>query len=291
MEKIYIKARAKVNLTLEILNKREDGYHNLKSVFQKINLYDEIIIKKANNGDKLELQTNIEALNNQDNIIYKAYEKLRQRYKKITGIKVALNKRIPMQAGLAGGSTDCASFILAINKLFDLKLKRKDIIDIGKSLGADVVPCLYNSAVIGEGIGDIITKINTDYKYYLVLIKPNISCSTKELFKILDENKQRKTIDTTDEIVKAIQEKDIQAIANNLYNDFESVMPDKQLFQNLKEELLKNGAIRALMTGSGSCVFGIFENKQKAKKAYKALKEKYEVYYCTSYNSKREEMF
>ena len=291
MEEIYIKARAKVNLTLEILNKREDGYHNLKSVFQKINLYDEIIIKKANNGDKLELQTNIEALNNQDNIIYKAYEKLKQRYKKITGIKVVLNKKIPMQAGLAGGSTDCASFILAINKLFDLKLKRKDIIDIGKSLGADVVPCLYNSAVIGEGIGDIITKINTDYKYYLVLIKPNISCSTKELFKILDENKQRKTIDTTDEIVNAIQEKDIQAIANNLYNDFESVMPDKQLFQNLKEELLKNGAIGALMTGSGSCVFGIFENKQKAKKAYKALKEKYEVYYCTSYNSKREEMF
>ena len=291
MEKIYIKARAKVNLTLEILNKREDGYHNLKSVFQKINLYDEIIIKKANNGDKLELQTNIEALNNQDNIIYKAYEKLRQRYKKITGIKVVLNKRIPMQAGLAGGSTDCASFILAINKLFDLKLKKQDIIDIGKSLGADVVPCLYNSAVIGEGIGDIIIKINTDYKYYLVLIKPNISCSTKELFKILDENKQRKTIDTTDEIVNAIQEKDIQAIANNLYNDFESVMPDKELFQNLKEELLKNGAIGASMTGSGSCVFGIFENKQKAKKAYKILKEKYETYYCISYNSKKEEMF
>ena len=291
MEKIYIKARAKVNLTLEILNKREDGYHNLKSVFQKINLYDEIIIKKANNGDKLELQTNIEALNNQDNIIYKAYEKLRQRYKKITGIKVVLNKRIPMQAGLAGGSTDCASFILAINKLFDLKLKRKDIIDIGKSLGADVVPCLYNSAIIGEGIGDIITKINTDYKYYLVLIKPNISCSTKELFKILDENKQRKTIDTTDEIVKAIQEKDIKLIAKNLYNRFEYVMPDKELFQNLKEELLKNGAIGASMTGSGSCVFGIFENKQKAKKAYKNLKEKYETYYCISYNSKREEMF
>ena len=291
MEEIYIKARGKINLNLEILDKREDGYHNLKSVFQKINLYDEIIIKKANNGDKLELQTNIEALNNQDNIIYKAYEKLRQRYKKITGIKVVLNKKIPMQAGLAGGSTDCASFILAINKLFDLKLKKQDIIDIGKSLGADVVPCLYNSAVIGEGIGDIITKINTDYKYYLVLIKPNKSCSTKELFKILDENKQRKTIDTTDEIVKAIQEKDIKLIAKNLYNRFEYVMPDKELFQNLKEELLKNGAIGASMTGSGSCVFGIFENKQKAKKAYKNLKEKYETYYCISYNSKREEMF
>jgi len=291
MEEIYIKARGKINLNLEILDKREDGYHNLKSVFQKINLYDEIIIKKANNGDKLELQTNIEALNNQDNIIYKAYEKLRQRYKKITGIKVVLNKKIPMQAGLAGGSTDCASFILAINKLFDLKLKKQDIIDIGKSLGADVVPCLYNSAVIGEGIGDIITKINTDYKYYLVLIKPNISCCTKELFKILDENKQRKTIDTTDEIVKAIQEKDIKLIAKNLYNRFEYVMPDKELFQNLKEELLKNGAIGASMTGSGSCVFGIFENKQKAKKAYNILKEKYETYYCISYNSKREEMF
>lgn len=291
MEEIYIKARAKVNLTLEILNKREDGYHNLKSVFQKINLYDEIIIKKVNNGNKFELQTNIETLNNQDNIIYKAYEKLKQKYKKITGIKVVLNKRIPMQAGLAGGSTDCASFILAINKLFDLKLKKQDIIDIGKSLGADVVPCLYNSAVIGEGIGDIITKINTNYKYYLVIIKPNISCSTRELFKILDENNRKKIVDKADEVVKALENKNIKSIANNLYNDFESVMPDKELFQNIKEELLSNEAIGALLTGSGSCVLGIFENKQKAKKAYKILKEKYETYYCISYNSKKEEMF
>ena len=291
MEDIYIKARAKINLNLEILNKREDGYHNLKSVFQKINLYDEIFIKKADNENKLELQTNVESLNNCDNIIYKAYEKLKEKYKKITGIKLVLNKRIPMQAGLAGGSTDCASFIIAMNQLFNLKLTKREIVEIGRTLGADVVPCLYNSAVIGEGIGDRITKINTDYKYHLVIIKPNISCSTKELFKILDENKQRKIVDKTEIMVKALEKQDIKSIANNLYNRFEYVMPDKALFQDLKKELLLNGAIGASMTGSGSCIFGIFENRQKAKEAYKVLKEKYKVYYCTSYNSKREEIF
>ena len=290
MKEIYIKARGKVNLNLEILDKRQDNYHNLKSVFQKINLYDEMFIKKINNN-KLELQTNIESLNNSDNIIYKAYEKLKQRYKTITGVSVVLNKRIPMQAGLGGGSTDCASFIIAINKLFDLNLTKQEIIDIGKSLGADVVPCLYNTAVIGEGIGDIITKIKTDYKYYLVIIKPNISCSTKELFKILDDNKHREIIDKTDEIVKALQKKDIKSIAKNLFNRFEYVMPDKEIFQNIKEELMVNGAIGASMTGSGSCVFGLFENKQLAKKAYKSIKQKHEAYYCISYNSKKEEMF
>ena len=288
MEDIYVKARAKINLNLEILNKRQDNYHNIKSVFQKINLYDEIYIKKTNSND-IEIQTNVESLNNEENIIYKAYKKLKEKYKKITGIKVILNKKIPMQAGLGGGSTDCSSFILCMNKLFNLKLSKEEIENIGKSLGADVVPCFYNRALIAEGIGDEITTIDTNFKYYIIIIKPDFCCNTKEMYEKIDKQNQINKIDTSNEIIKGLQNENIQLIARNLHNIFEDVIHEKKLINNIKEEFTKNGAIGSLMTGSGSCIYGIFENKQLAKKAYKKLKQKYQTYICTSYNSKRKE--
>jgi len=166
MDKIYLKARAKVNLTLDILNKREDGYHNLQSVFQKINLYDEMWVEKCEAG--FELNSNIQNVKLEDNIIYKAYRKIKKEYPNLGGVKLKLNKKIPMQAGLAGGSTDCASFILAVNKLFNLNMTKQKIELISCELGADVVPCLYNKAVKAEGIGEIITEIETSFKYYFV---------------------------------------------------------------------------------------------------------------------------
>jgi len=284
MNQIYIKARAKINLTLEILNKREDNYHNLKSVFQKINLYDEIYIYKIDSNDFI-LDTNINGLDVKDNIIYKAYVELKEKFN-ISGVKVILNKRIPMQAGLAGGSTDCASFILGMNKLFNLSLTEEEIITLGKSLGADVVPCLYNKAVLAEGIGEIITKIDTNFKYYIVLIKPELSCNTGEMFKKLDERDKILTIDNSKNVVKALKDNNIELLSNNLYNTFEEVLD----LQPIKDELIKNKALGALLTGSGSCVYGIFKNKQDAKFAYNNLKDKYKTYICTSYNSLREEI-
>ena len=284
MRKLYIKARAKINLTLEVLDKREDNYHNLKSVFQKINLYDEIYIHKTDEND-FKLDTNINGLDVKDNIIYKAYVKLKEKFN-ISGVKVVLNKRIPMQAGLAGGSTDCASFILGMNKLFELNLSEEEIITLGKSLGADVVPCLYNKAVLAEGIGEIITKIDTNFKYYLVLIKPDLSCNTGEMFKKLDDRDKILTIDNSKNVVKALKDNNIELLSNNLYNTFEEVLDLKQI----KDELIKNKALGALLSGSGSCVYGIFKNKQDAKFAYNNLKDKYKTYICTSYNSLREEI-
>ena len=217
MKEIYIKARAKVNLNLEILGKREDNYHNLESVFQKVNLYDEIYIKKTETDD-FKLNINVKELNTKENIIYKTYVKLKGQYKTITGIEVTVNKKIPMQAGMAGGSTDCAAFIIAMNKLFDLKLTKKEMEFLGKSLGADVVPCFYNKAVKAEGIGDIITNIDTDFKYYMVIIKPEISCNTKEMFQKLDTEKGIQQLHTSENIIKALENKDIHLLANNLYN-------------------------------------------------------------------------
>lgn len=287
MEKIYMKARAKVNLSLEILEKRQDNYHNLKSVFQKINLYDELFIEKTNSED-IEMQTNVKSLNNKDNIIYKSYVKLKEEYKQITGIKVRLTKKIPIQAGLAGGSTDCASFLIGMNKLFDLNLSKEKIEQIGKKLGADVVPCMYNRALLAEGIGEIITPIKTSFKYYMVIIKPEISCSTKEMFNQLDKREKIYQKETSNQIIKALENNHLKEMVYNLYNVFEEVIEEKDMIQKIKQELKTNGAMGSLMTGSGSCIFGIFANKEKAKEAYRTLKRKYDTYICTSYNSLKE---
>ena len=285
MDKIYLKARAKINLTLEILDKREDNYHNLESVFQKINLYDEIYIYKTNSG-KFELYTNEDKINNESNIIYKAYVGLKEIYKTITGIKVVLNKRIPMEAGLGGGSTDWARFILGMNKLFNLNMNEKQIKNLAKSLGADVIPCLYNKAIFAEGIGDIITKINTNFKYYILVVKPEISCNTKEMYEKLDKIKKTIKNSNAKNVIHALENKDIELLSNNIYNSFEDVIN----VSIIKNELIKNGAIGALLSGSGSCVFGIFKNKSEIQYAYNNLKNKYKTFICLSYNSSREKI-
>ena len=286
MDKIFLKARAKVNLTLEILNKREDNYHNLKSVFQKISLYDEIWIYKIEDND-FKLETNIDELNSKDNIIYKAYVKLKERfYDRITGVKVVLNKKIPMQAGLAGGSTDCASFLIGINKLFKLNMNKQEIEALGKSLGADVVPCMYNKAIMAQGIGEIITKIDTTFKYYILVLKPEFECNTGKMYQMLDAKDRNLEKENTENVINALENKNIEILSSNLYNSFEEVVD----VNNIKEDLLKNRALGALLSGSGSCVFGIFKNKEDIKYAYNNLKSKYKAYICLSYNSSKEEM-
>jgi len=294
MNKIYLKARAKINLSLEVLEKREDNYHNIKSVFQKINLYDEMVIEKTNTN-QFELETNIKSLENEENIIYKAYGKLKEKYDNISGVKIRLKKKIPMQAGLGGGSTDCASFILGINQLFDLRLPKSEIERIGKSLGADVVPCLYNKAVLAEGIGDKITTIQTNFKYYIVIVKTNISGDTKEMYHQIDQMEHinpKNELNGSSKIINGLQNKNVELIANHLYNTFEEVPLYHHLIQTVKEEFLRNGAIGSLMTGSGACVYGIFRDRKTAQKAYQKLKANYdEIYISTSYNSKRREKF
>lgn len=286
MDKIYTKARAKINLTLNVLGKRPDNYHNLESVFQKINLYDELYIEKTDTNN-LEIITNLKDVELEKNIIYKAYVKLKEKSKEIKGIRVRLIKNIPTEAGMAGGSTDCASFILAVNKMYNLNLTEQELIELGKSLGADVCPCYYNTAVIAEGIGEIITKIDTDFKYYILIIKPKISCSTKDMFNKLDETENLRRKEVSVPVETALKTNDLSVLCENLYNVFEEVIGEKELIKSIKEELIENGAIGALMTGSGSCVYGIFKDKTEAKHAYEILKEKHEIYICTSYNKRK----
>lgn len=283
---IFIKARAKINLNLQVLEKRVDNYHNIESVFQKINLYDELFLTKTEQ-DGLIINTNIKKLENEDNIIYKAYMKLKEKYNQIKGVTVNLTKRIPMEAGMAGGSTDCAAFILAMNKLYNLNMSKKELEEIGASLGADVVPCFYNRAIRATGIGEKINEINTDFTYYILVIKPHLSLSTKEMYAKIDTNLNNRTLDSQSitNVVRALQTSNINLLSNNLYNTFEEGVPNE--ISEIKRELLKNSALGALMTGSGSAVFGLFKNKEDIKSAYNKLKNKYEIYLTTSYNRYR----
>jgi len=249
-------------------------------------LYDELWIRKTDTNN-IEINTNVEDLKPSENIIYKSYLKLKEKYPSITGVNVRLNKKIPMQAGLAGGSTDCASFILAMNELFSLKMQKKEIEKIGKELGADVVSCFYNQAVLAEGIGEKITPINTTFKYYIVIVKPKMACSTKEMYQKIDRQEKlaRKNKETF--IIKALEQNQLKQVAKHLYNRFEEVIEDKALIESIKQELIEQSACGSLLTGSGSCVYGLFESKEVAKRAYQNLKSRYQTYLCCSYNSKK----
>lgn len=285
MKQVCLKAYAKINLILAVLNKRNDGYHNIKSVFQKINLYDEISIFKTNASDFI-LETNISEINNENNIIFKAYKEIQKKYAVVKGIKVILKKNIPMQAGLGGGSSDCASFILGINKLFDLKMNNSEICELAKKLGADVVPCLYNGTNLVSGIGQIVKPLNRILNFYLLIIQPDFANSTKEMYKLIDEKRinQKNLNEKFLNVINSLKENNIYKLTNNLYNTFEEVSPNKETIEAIKKELCQNGALGSIMTGSGSCIFGIFANKKQLLSAFKKLEKQYKVYIAKPIN-------
>lgn len=276
MKKLKIKAYAKINLVLNILNKKKDGYHNIESIFQQISLHDNLCIKKKNDEFFL-LKTNNKEIDNKDNLIYKAYLILKKDYSCIKGIEVILKKKIPIQAGLGGGSSDCASFIFGMQKLYNLEMTEKYRNKIGKKLGADVVPFFYGNTLKLNGIGDIITEIDTEVKYYTIIIKPNFTCSTIEMYRKIDKKEIKDKVDIF-KMITALKKGDIKEVSDNLYNIFEYVIEEKEELNIIKKDLINVGAINTLLCGSGSCVLGIFKNKKLAKRGYQKLKYKYEAY-------------
>jgi len=284
MNSIYLKARAKINLTLNVLEKRPDNYHNIESVFQKISLYDELFIEKSDD-EYLKLECNLKNLENQSNILYKAFDTMKAEFPKISGVNVKLIKHIPMQAGLGGGSTDCANFILGINTLFNLNAPEEKLIEIGRSLGADVVPCMFN-LVKSEGIGDIVTKIKSNLTYYVLLMKPDFTCNTRIMYEKIDENPNLTQKYNTDEVIEILKNGDVEDLKGKLYNVFEKVIEQNNELNKIKQDFLTSGAIDTLLTGSGSCVYGIYADKDDANEAYEYLNKKYnyKIYKCISCN-------
>lgn len=272
MNSINIKAYAKINLALDVIGKRDDGYHELNMIMQSIRLHDKIYIRKNNNRE-IKLKSNLPYIPvNHKNIVYKAVDLFRKTYNIKQGVFVNIYKQIPVSAGLAGGSTDAAATIKGLNKLFNTGLSLEEMMELGGKLGADVPFCMMMGTVLSQGIGDILTPLDKMPDCYILLVKPSFSVSTKKVYENfkLDHTISHPDISAS---IKAIKNNDLPELSSHMANVLESVTIKKYPSINqIKKLMLDNGAFVALMSGSGPTVFGLFEDKGVAKKAYDSIK-------------------
>ena len=274
MESIRLKARAKINLGLDVLGKREDGYHEVRMIMQTIGIYDRIIINKIPE-DEIRIVSNLSFLPvNENNLIYKAAKLFKDKYNFAGGVEVNLNKFIPVAAGMAGGSTDAASTLFGINKLFDLGLSTKTMMELGVGIGADVPYCVMRGTALAEGIGEKLTRLKSVPHMWIVIAKPSINVSTKLVYENLDLGGVS-THPDIDGIISAINEQNIEQIALRMGNVLETVtIPLYPVIQDIKNDMITHGAYNAMMSGSGPTVFGIFPDEQTALNCQVYLKEK-----------------
>ena len=273
MEHINIRANAKINLTLDVLDRREDGYHNINSVMQTLKLNDRIFIKKIVNC-KIKIVTNLPWLPvDNRNIVHKAINLIQQNYNINNGVFVEITKNIPVSAGLAGGSADCSAVLIALRKLYDLKIPNKDLYAMGKELGADVPYCIMGGTVLAQGIGEKLTKLPPHPPVHVLLVKPPISISTTAVYNNLDLATMPKRSDQEiEKMLEALKTKKLRAIAKSFYNSLEhNVIQKHPSIQTLKDIMLKHKALGALMSGSGPTVFGYFVNRWDAISAMKEI--------------------
>ena len=272
MDSIRLNAMAKINLGLDVTGKRPDGYHELRMVMQMINLYDKIEIIKLETPEII-VETNLSFLPvNENNIVYKAAQLLMNKFHLTQGVRIVLEKHIPGAAGMAGGSSDAATVLYGMNKLFLLGMTKNQMMEEGVKLGADVPYCVLRTTALSEGIGEILTTLPPMPKCHIVIAKPGISVSTKAVFGKLRVNEIEKHPDI-DGIVKAIKAGSLTDIASRLGNTLEEVtIKDYPVIAQIKEDMIAQGALGALMSGSGPTVFGIFDDEKKAKNAYTVLK-------------------
>ncbi len=278
-----VEARGKINLTLNVLGRREDGYHDLEMIFQPISLCDLLTVeKRAETG--LEFTCSVKELENEDNLVYRTYERLLEHYPGIGGLRVHLEKRIPYGSGLGGGSADVAALIRAVNEMFGLQLGRREMMQLGKGLGADVPACMLSRAALGTGIGDQLALIDTEMEYPLLLLQPEEPFSTADMYRKLDAVPHLSQEFLSARVQRGLESGNLSEICENLYNVFEEVVPDRERLAELKALLVEYGASASLMTGSGSCVYGIFKDEGMRDRAYEELKKDYQVYACRAVN-------
>lgn len=269
-----IKAPAKINLTLDVLRKRDDGYHEVSMIMQTIDLYDDVIVKKQEKG--VSLKTNLKFLPTDDNNIAVKAAKLFFSESKIdAGASIEIFKRIPISAGLAGGSTNAAAVLIALNELYSTNYTKEDLCKMGKKLGADVPYCIMGGTMLAEGIGEKLTRLKKLPQCYYVLCKPPFSVSTPYVYSQIKTEKIVKRPDTKG-VLKAIENSNYSEISHRLYNVMEEVTAkEHREINEIQKILIDNGANGAIMSGSGPSTFGLFDNEDNAKEAYNVLKSMY----------------
>lgn len=273
MEELTRKAYAKINLGLDVLRRREDGYHEVKMIMQTVDIYDTLtFVKRKEQGICLKVDKK-ELSEDKDNLIYRAAELLMKKARVQEGVEIRLEKRIPIAAGMAGGSTDAAAAFHGINELFDLGYSLEELQALGVTLGADIPYCLAGGTAISEGIGEILTAIPTPPQCTLVVAKPDINVSTKFVYENLHANTLTCHPDI-DGMVEAIKAGSMQGITARLGNVLETVtVKEYPVIAEIKALMKEQGAEGALMSGSGPTVFGIFETEEQAQKAAAQIQE------------------
>lgn len=290
MDEIKLKALAKINLGLDVVRRREDGYHEVRMVMQTIHLYDQLLIQKSD-PPGIQIHSNLSFLPvNENNLVYKAGKLLMDEFDIHTGVSVELNKRIPVAAGMAGGSTDAAAMLYGMNQLFGLKLKRKDLMERGVQIGADVPYCIMRGTALAEGIGEKLSSLPPMVKCPVLIAKPQIGVSTKFVYENLKLDADTVHPDI-DGLIGAIRAKNLEQIAGHMGNVLETVtIPNYPVIAEIKEHMMEHGAVHAMMSGSGPTVFGLFANGDTAVAAYEAMRESNlakQVYLTSIYNNAR----
>lgn len=290
MDEITLKALAKINLGLDVVRRREDGYHEVRMIMQTIHLYDLLEIQKIREPE-IQIVSNLSFLPvNENNLVYKAARLLQEEFALTDGISVKLTKRIPVAAGMAGGSTDAAAMLYAMNQLYDLGLSRRELMKRGVQIGADVPYCLMRGTALAEGIGEKLTQLPPMIKCPVLIAKPSISVSTKFVYQNLKLDEQTNHPDI-DALMKDIREKDFDDVCAHMGNVLESVtIPNYPVIAEIKQQMMRSGAKASMMSGSGPTVFGLFEDGETAKRALREMKRSglaKQVYLTTIYNNRR----
>lgn len=275
---ITLKARAKINLALDAIKKREDGYHEVKMIMQQIDLFDELVIHETINS-KINIKTNLDYLPNDDtNIAYRAAELFLKTYDVKKGVDINIHKNIPVSAGLAGGSTDAASVLIGLNELWNMHLSKNELMKLGSQLGADVPFCILGGCAVAEGIGDKLKPID-GLDAFVVLCKPNLRVSTAKVYSQLNLNEIDKHPDV-DEMIQQLRTNKVEEIKGNMINVLETVtLRENPMVSGIKLKLLECRAEAALMSGSGPTVFGLFKDYNRAKCAFENLNKLYSETY------------
>lgn len=273
MDSLRLKAMAKINLGLDVLRRREDGYHEVKMVMQTVGICDELEFMKLSENciriatDKEELPAD------EHNLIYKAAKLMMDTYGICGGVSVKLQKNIPIAAGMAGGSTDAAATIHGMDRIFGLGLSLEEKQKLGVKIGADVPYCLMGGTALSEGIGEILTALPAVPDAFLVVAKPDINVSTKFVYENLHADRLIYHPDI-DGMVESIRNGELKGITDRMGNVLETVTAKHYpIIEEIKAFLLKQGAMNALMSGSGPTVFGVFKEEGTARRAYTAMIE------------------
>lgn len=283
MKQITIPAPAKINLTLDVLGKRADGYHDIESVMHQVDLCDKVSVAIIPQG--IEVYSNMNALpDGMNNLAYQAAKAIVSRFEIKTGFRIFLEKNIPLSAGLAGGSTNAAAVIKAIDQILGLNISLPDMLDIGKFIGSDVPFCLVGDTAIARGRGELLTRVSHRIKLHLVLVNPGFQVSTARIYNLIDEESITERPNSL-EMARALADGSFERVVSELSNVMERVtLKQHPALQGIKDDLLQSGAAGALMSGSGPTIFGLFSEMEEARRAFHSLKGYYPyTFWCSSY--------